>query len=192
MTLVDTRPSFESVRLQTQRLLLRPFTRDDADALFPIFSNAEVARYLSRPPWTDREQARERIEQDIEGMARREHLRLAIESRTSGALLGECCLFQFHPTSRRAELGYTLARDAWGRGYMGEALASVVGYAFHELDLNRLEADIDPRNTASERSLLRLGFVKEGHLRERWIVAGEVSDTGLYGLLRSDWVRRTR
>ncbi len=49
------------------------------------------------------------------------------------------------------------------------------------------EADIDPRNAASAKSLERLGFIKEGHLRERWIVEGEVSDTDLYGLLRSEW-----
>ena len=51
-----------------------------------------------------------------------------------------------------------------------------------------MEADVDPRNRASVRSLERLGFIKEGHLRERWIVEGEVSDTILYGLLRREWL----
>ena len=60
-------------------------------------------------------------------------------------------------------------------------------YAFQTLDLNRLEADIDPRNKASARTLERLGFQKEGHLRERWIVNDEISDTDLYGLLRREW-----
>jgi RimJ/RimL family protein N-acetyltransferase len=62
-----------------------------------------------------------------------------------------------------------------------------VDHAFSALDLNRLEADIDPRNNASGRSLERLGFQKEGVMRERWIVNGEVSDTVFYGLLRSEW-----
>jgi RimJ/RimL family protein N-acetyltransferase len=57
--------------------------------------------------------------------------------------------------------------------------------------LNRVEADIDPRNHPSAKTLERLGFQKEGHLRERWIVNGEVSDTGLYGLLASDWRARS-
>jgi ribosomal-protein-alanine N-acetyltransferase len=65
-------------------------------------------------------------------------------------------------------------------------------HAFQRLDLNRLEADIDPRNAASARTLERLGFQKEGHLRERWIVNGEISDTGLYGLLRREWLERTK
>jgi RimJ/RimL family protein N-acetyltransferase len=55
------------------------------------------------------------------------------------------------------------------------------------MGLHRIEADIDPRNTASARCLERLGFVKEGLLRERWIVEGEVSDSAIYGLLQPDW-----
>src|SRR5260221_531021 len=74
--------------------------------------------------------------------------------------------------------------------YGGVAVVAGLG-ALYKANLNRLEADIDPRNVASARSLERFGFKKEGHLRERWIVAGEVSDTGFYGLLQSDW-RRTR
>jgi RimJ/RimL family protein N-acetyltransferase len=77
-------------------------------------------------------------------------------------------------------------------GYMHEALQTLLAYAFERLHLNRLEADIDPRNTSSARSLGRLGFVQEGHLRQRWIVDGEVSDTGFYGLLRDDWLRSGR
>ena len=74
---------------------------------------------------------------------------------------------------------------------MHEALSALVDYAFKTLGLNRLEADIDPRNHASARTLERLGFQKEGHLRERWIVSGEISDTWWYGLLRRDWREHT-
>ena len=107
-------------------------------------------------------------------------------------MIGTCTLFHFHRTSRRAELGYALVRPAWGQGLMHEALHTLVTHAFGGLDLNRLETDIDPRNVASARSLVRLGFRQEGHLRERWVVNGEVSDTDLYGLLRIDWAARVR
>jgi RimJ/RimL family protein N-acetyltransferase len=70
---------------------------------------------------------------------------------------------------------------------MHEALQTLLDFGFGVMNLNRVEADIDPRNGASARSLLRLGFRLEGHLRERWIVAGEVSDSALYGLLRAEW-----
>jgi RimJ/RimL family protein N-acetyltransferase len=81
---------------------------------------------------------------------------------------------------------------------MNEALAAVIdcafdhrlGAPFDDLRLNRLEADVDPRNAASCRALERLGFQREGLLRERWIVAGEVSDSAMYGLLHADWMAR--
>jgi RimJ/RimL family protein N-acetyltransferase len=75
---------------------------------------------------------------------------------------------------------------------MHEALQALLGYAFQTLEFNRLEADIDPRNVASAKTLERLGFQKEGHLRERWIVNDEISDTDLYGLLRRDWQEHSR
>ena len=73
---------------------------------------------------------------------------------------------------------------------MREALTALIGYAFRTLDLHRIEADADPRNAASVRVLEHLGFVREGLLRERWHVGGEVSDSLLLGLLRGDWERR--
>ena len=71
-----------------------------------------------------------------------------------------------------------------------EALVAVVDYAFGPLGLRRLEADTDPRNEASNRALERLGFVREGVLRERWRVADEISDTFLFGLLAREWHAR--
>jgi RimJ/RimL family protein N-acetyltransferase len=73
---------------------------------------------------------------------------------------------------------------------MHEALLALLDFGFGELDLNRIEADIDPRNSTSARTLERLGFTREGYLRERWIVGDEVSDTALYGLLRREWRSR--
>ena len=182
--------TFENVRLQTPRLLLRPLRLDDADALLAIFSDPQVMRYWSTPPWTSSEQALAMVHRDLDGMAKGEHIRLGLQQLDDQVLIGHCTLFSWTPQSRRAELGYGMARASWGHGFMDEALRALLSWGFTTLDLNRVEADIDPRNLGSERSLLRLGFVKEGHLRQRWIVGDEVSDTGLYGLLRQDWDAR--
>ena len=71
---------------------------------------------------------------------------------------------------------------------MREALSALLAYGFVELDLHRIEAELDPRNVASARSLERQGFQREGVLRERWIVNGEIQDSYLYGLLRHEWL----
>src|SRR5206468_5842893 len=95
--------------------------------------------------------------------------------------------FSWNKQCARAEIGFSLTRQYRSQGYMGEGLRGFIDYAFSALGMNRLEADIDPRNVGSAKTLERLGFVREGYLRDRWIVAGEVSDTALYGLLRRDW-----
>lgn len=125
-----------------------------------------------------------------EGYDTQNWLQWGIERREDGALMGTCTLFQFHRASRRAEMGYALGRPFWGKGYMHEALRALVAYAFETLNLNRLEADVDPRNNTSAKTLERLGFQKEGFLPERWIVGEEVSDTWFYGLLRRQWRER--
>lgn len=183
-------PGFESTTLRTERLRLRPLLDTDSPALFAIFSDPGVMRYWSTPPWPGIEKARAVIERDREAIRRGETLVLGIARDGEARLVGQCTLFDFVQPSRRAQIGYALRADAWGKGYMHEALAALLDHAFAALRLNRVEADIDPRNAASARCLERLGFTREGFLRERWIVDGEVSDTALYGLLAREWPAR--
>lgn len=191
MTPVQPKPSsFTQLNLKTERLTLRPFVATDAHALFTIFAEPQVARYLSKPTWAHIDIAHARIARDSDAMSQAKYLCLGIFLSSDNALLGECSLFNFLEQCRRAEVGYTLGLNAWGRGYMHEALMALLSFGFGQLHLNRIEADIDPRNSASAKSLERLGFKHEGHLRERWIVDGEVSDSGIYGLLQRDWQLR--
>ena len=136
---------------------------------------------------TGHDQAAARLDAIVKQYEIGDVLQMGIEHKADGVLVGTCTLHQIHRQNRRAELGYALGSAWWGRGLMHEALVAFVGHAFGRMKLHRLEADIDPRNAASAKSLERLGFHREGYLRERWIVAGEVSDSALYGLLARDW-----
>jgi ribosomal-protein-alanine N-acetyltransferase len=178
--------SFTEVSISTARLRLRPLVLADADQLFRIFSDPEFMRFWSSTPWESIERARSLIENDQKELAAGEHLRLGILLKEADTLIGTCSLFHFNAQSRRAEIGYGIAPTHWRMGFMHEAVSALIRYAFEELGMNRLEADIDPRNLASARSLEKLGFTREGLLRERWIVGGEVSDSALYGLLARD------
>ena len=173
--------------LSTARLTLRPPRRGDEDALFALHSDAEVMRYFSEPPWTDPERAARQIDDDAAAFERGGFFRFSIVLNETQRMIGNCTLYALHRQNRRAEIGYALQRQHWGKGYMNEALEALLAFAFNDLGLNRLEADIDPRNEASKVCLERLGFVSEGFLRERWIVGGEVCDSELYGLLRREW-----
>lgn len=180
-------PAFDQVSIRAARMLLRPLTESDAEPLFAVYSDVRVSRYLSKPAWTSIEQAHESIARDREALPSGKYLRLGLVVDGVKGLVGECSFFNLVEQCRRAEVGYAMAFDSWGNGFMHEGLSALLTYGFNELNLNRVEADIDPRNRPSARSLERLGFRNEGRLRERWIVNGEVSDTDLYGLLKAEW-----
>ncbi|MGK8207445.1 GNAT family N-acetyltransferase [Burkholderia cenocepacia] len=179
-------PLFEPVTLHTSRLVLRPPRDDDAAALFEVWSDPDAMRYFSFAPMTQRAQAAERVARNVKASADGQDLVCVLELRETGEALGECSLFHANAQCRRAEIGFSLRRAYWGGGYMREAASAMLDHAFDTLRLHRIEADIDPRNIASARLLERLGFVREGLLRDRWIVGDEVSDSALYGLLDSD------
>jgi RimJ/RimL family protein N-acetyltransferase len=176
--------------LTTARLKLRPFMEGDAAPLFRIFSDGEVVRFWSVGAWTEVAQAEAMIEEAMAAYREGGLCRYAIVLADTGELIGICNLRGFFEQNRRCELGYALGSAFWGRGYALEALEALLGHAFARLDMNRIEADIDPRNEASKRLLERLGFRQEGYMPERWIVHGEKADTAFYGLLRRYWDER--
>jgi RimJ/RimL family protein N-acetyltransferase len=171
--------------LQGPRVSLRALAKSDVDAIFALFSDPEAMRYWAYLPYTERAQAEQRLERDFIGMAEQASFPWGIAQ--GAALIGTVTLHDLNLAQGRAEIGYMLGRAHWGQGLAREAVSLAIDHAFGPLELRRLEADIDPRNTASQKLLERLGFQKEGYLRQRWRVGDEISDTALYGLLRSDW-----
>lgn len=181
---------FTPFTLQTARLTLRFVEPGDAEALFRIMSVEATMRYFSSTPWQALSQAVDNIEQTLKGYRDRTALRLAMVPRGgehAGEVIGTVTLYAFDLRNKRCEIGYILGQPHWGRRYTQEALRAVIDYAFETLQLRRLEADIHPDNIASERLLQSLHFQREGHLRQRWYVGDEVSDSIIYGLLRQDW-----
>ena len=176
--------------LVSSRLSLRPINAKDVDAIFAIFSDSRVMRYWSTPAHSSTAEAMLLIDKAQAGYQSEQMILFGIERHDTEQLIGTCTLHARNHVSRRGELGYALGADHWGHGYMNEALERFLQFVFVELDLNRLEADIDPRNESSARTLERLGFIREGYAKERWIVSGELSDTAWYGLLARHWRER--
>jgi RimJ/RimL family protein N-acetyltransferase len=173
--------------LEASRVRLRWLTADDVDALFDVFSDDTMMRYWSSPAMKERAEAEALLLKVHRGFADKTAFQWGVERKDDGRLLGTCTLFHVHAGNQRAELGYALASAYWKQGYMGEALAALLDYAFGPMGLRRLEADVDPRNANSMRAAARLGFRQEGLLRERWNVAGEIQDSAFLGLLAREW-----
>ncbi|HCG8040379.1 TPA: GNAT family N-acetyltransferase [Vibrio parahaemolyticus] len=161
-----------TTKIETERLILRALVAEDAGDLFSIFSDNEVMKYWNTEPWVSVDEAKTFITNSARAM----------DSNTE-VILGKIILFSFAKESRRAEIGFGVSRDFWGKGIVLEAGSALIEHAFHTLKLRRIEAEIDPDNIASGKTLERLGFVKEGYLRQRWEVNGVVSDSAIYGLL---------
>ena len=178
----DTLPT-----INTARMRLRWMTESDVDALFRIFSHPEVMRYWGAPALANREAAAGFLAEIQENFRRRTSMKWGIAELERDQVIGTVTLFNLNLDNRRAEVGYGLDRAFWRQGYITEALEALLSYAFDVLQLHRLEADVDPRNAGSIRTLEKLGFQREGYLRERWHVNGEIQDALFYGLLQPEW-----
>lgn len=177
-------------RLEGPRVVLRPLTLGDAPDLLAVFGDPEVCRYWSTTALRDLAEAEELV-RDVESLFRaRELFEWGIAERSGEGVIGTATLFHVTTANRRAEIGFAVGRAHQGRGLASEAVAILIAFAFDSLGLHRLEADVDPRNGPSLRLLERQGFRREGFLRERHFVGGEIQDTVLLGLLRPEWVGR--
>jgi RimJ/RimL family protein N-acetyltransferase len=185
------RPGFDPLpTLVGERVRLRPVVAADAPALLEVFGDPEVARYLGIPLLRRPAEARRMAEEIRDGARSGELLQWAITAKDDDRLLGTCSLARISWNAERAEVGFAIGAAHWGRRLASAAVPLVVDFAFAELGFHRLEADVDPRNEASLRLLERLGFRREGHLRERHKVGDERQDSVMLGLLAPEWHRR--
>ena len=172
--------------IETERLALKPLVISDSDSLLEIFSDPEVMRYWNTAPWATNQDSLDFITESKGSMQRQESLILGVYLKSTGELAGKCMLFSYDKESKRAEIGFGLGRSFWGKGYICEAGEALIQYGFNTLGLRRIEAEIDPDNHSSAKALEKLGFSREGLLRQRWEVNGIVSDSAMYGRLVSD------
>lgn len=168
---------------------LRQLDALDLVDLHAVFSDPMAMRYWSRPAFKDLDETRGYLAAIDAGRERGDLLQWGIEDVAQGrVVIGTTTLFAIDREQGRAEIGYILGSPHWGRGHAQCALRRLLRFARDEMGLRRIEADVDPRNPASLRLCERLGFQREGFARERWVVAGEVQDSVLFGLLLRELV----
>jgi [ribosomal protein S5]-alanine N-acetyltransferase len=147
--------------LVTDRLVMRPFREDDADAVFAMFGDPDVGRFVGGAHATRGASvdlvARNREHQERHGFAY-----WAVEERDSGALVGEVGLQLLEQTGPDVEIGWVIAKPAWGRGYATEAAAAWLAAGLGPLGLDEVIAVVRPQNAASHRVAQRLGMRRAG------------------------------
>jgi len=168
-------------------LRLRALRPDDATDVFDLYRDKEANRFGYQPKMDSVDDAIALVAQIAALAETGSILHFGAAQRSDDRVIGHATLFAFQPKGARAEVGYSVHRDLWGKGVGTEILRVLVRHAFVDRGLRRLEADIDPRNVGSLRVLERNGFVREGYLRERWEIGGEIQDAVIFGLLRREW-----
>ena len=177
--------------LTTQRLVLRPFTVDDAPEVSRLVGDRRIAdTTLNIPHPYDESMAVAWIGTHAEAAERGDSVTLAITEK-AGTLVGAVAL-AITRAQQRAELGYWIAVPQWARGYATEAAAAMVDYAFNTLGLRRVVAHCLTRNVGSARVMEKVGMQREGTLREHIIKWEVPEDVALYAILREEWSRSTR
>lgn len=174
--------------IESDRLLLRQINSKDVNDIFEIYSNKEVMLYFDdREAFKDISEAEKMILGYNEGLKNMWEMRWGIVLKESGKLIGTCGFHAISDYDKRIEIGYDLNRDYWQKKIMKEALSLIVGFAYRESDVNRIEAYVEPPNVSSRILLERLGFVLEGTLRKHEMCRGELIDIQILSLLRDDW-----
>lgn len=176
--------------IQTKRLILKQATRTDAADMHTYLSNETVCRYMGIDAHESLEETKGEIKWYDDIFKEQTGIRWSISLKDDPTIIGSCGFLNLEKQHCRTEIGYELHQDHWRKGIMSEAIAAVLRYGFQEMNLNRIEAIIDPANTSSVQLLEKIDFVREGLLREYDFGQNGFDDVFMYSILKRDYVTK--
>lgn len=172
--------------LETERLILRKMTSNDAGAVFAYASDPEVARYVLWEAHRSIEDSRAFVELAVSRYESGGEPEWGIVYKGDHRFVGTCGIVSWEPEHARVEIGYALSREYRGRGLMPEAVRAMISFGFGRMGLNRIEARCITENAASARVMQKAGMTYEGTLRQRERIKGEYRDMQMYSILRDE------
>lgn len=172
-------------RIETQRLILRPFVQEDAQAMYENWcSDPEVTKYLTWPAYTSVDTAHEILDIWTKEYKNKNFYQWAIELKELGQPIGSISVVEQKEKAKVAHIGYCLGRNWWRQGIMSEALKAVMDFLFDEVGFNRLESRHDPNNPNSGKVMVKCGMKYECTMkRSDWNNQG-ICDASWYALLK--------
>lgn len=176
--------------LESNRLKYRQITLQDSRALFEIRSNQEVMRFMGRDKMKSVSESEDLIKSVTESFKSGTGINWGITERSADLMIGFFGFWKIDASNCRAEIGYALHPDHWGKGYMNEAARTLIDYGFKKLGLHSIEANVDPRNLSSIKLLEKIGFKKEAYFRENFLRNNKFEDSVIYSLLERDLIQK--
>lgn len=171
--------------ITTERLTLRVVRTTDAEELFETFRDPEVMKYWSTGPHASPTITAEMIERARASFLSGDGIEFAILDLQK-RVIGKIGHWRWQKAHSRSEIGFILRRDMWQLGLATEALRATVQWGFDTLKLHSIEAQLDSENLGSARTLERIGFTREGLLRQSYFDGTSYRDTLVYGLVRGE------
>ncbi|EAZ85668.1 ribosomal-protein-alanine N-acetyltransferase [Bacillus sp. B14905] len=175
-------------KLETERFILRKGTVDDRNDLFELYANENVVKYLPLNLFKSVEDAMVEINWYEKIFKEQMGLRWVIEEAKSKKVIGTCGYLNYEKEHNRIEIGYDLNPAYWGQGIMQETLGKIIHFAFRSMEMNKIEAKVEPENKASIRLLEKLNFCQEGVLRQHEFEKGKYVDLVLFSMLKSEYI----
>ena len=173
--------------LESERLRFRRLTNEDAPEIIVLRGNPETMKFIPRPLVVDTVGALAHIKMINDKIDENIDINWAVTEKGSDKCIGIMGFYRTQPEHFRTELGYMIVPEHNGKGYVTEAVKTLLNYAFNTLNFHSIEAVIDSRHTASERVLQKNGFEKEAHFKENFFYNNEFTDTVMYGLLKRNF-----
>lgn len=172
---------------ETERLLLRKIAATDLDDMFRYASDPEVTKYVLWDTHQTLEDTRQFLDYALEAYRNEDVSPWGIECKENGKFIGTIDFVSWSERHRTAEIGYTIGRPYWGKGYMTEAARELLKFGFEHMDLLRIQARCFPENIGSERVMQKLGMTYEGTLRQAMNLRGTQMDLKQYSILREEF-----
>ncbi|HMA60607.1 MAG TPA: GNAT family protein [Halanaerobiales bacterium] len=175
-------------QLETERLLLKPISREFKQEIYKHFSDQAVTRYMDIDVLKSVQEAEEIIDFYVEKEDQEKCYRWVIIRKEDNAFLGTCGFNSWEKCrANRVEIGYDLSKKYWRQGYMQEAVKRLINHGFEILNLHRIEAKVTKGNEPSCRLLEKLNFTEEGFLRDYNYWKGEYISEYMYSLLEDEY-----
>ena len=172
--------------LESERLYFRKINLNDANEIFLIRSNDDVLRFMDVPRHHSIGDSEKLIRSVDESYKSESGICWAIIEKQSNVFIGYIGFIRMTPEHCRGEIGYVLKPEYWGKGFMYEAINTVVKFGFGEMKFHSIEANVNPLNDRSKKVLERVGFTKEAYFRENYLFDGKFLDSVIYSFLEKD------
>jgi [ribosomal protein S5]-alanine N-acetyltransferase len=173
--------------LESERLRFRKLTDKDAPEVLVLRGNTKTMQYIPRPLIENIEGALAHIKMISDKIDENLDINWAVTEKENDKCIGIMGFYRTQPEHYRTEIGYMIIPEHWGKGYVTEAVKTLLNFAFNTLNFHSIEAVIDSRHATSESVLIKNGFVKEAHFKENFYYNNEFTDTVIYSLLKQNF-----